>query len=86
MLNRKDMGVRRVRVVAMLLLVTLVVFQKRLFFQHFVVVGLFNYLPTLLFARGKEILNRDIIFWLYLYLLLVVEYGNHLVVGTAHFS
>ena len=44
---------------------------------NFAVVGLLDYLPTFLLARGKEVLNGDIVLGLDLYMLLLIESVLH---------
>ena len=59
-------------------LLLLIAFMMRIVFDLFLIsnlgiICLFYYLSTFLLARGKEVLNGDVILWLNLYMLLLIE-------------
>ena len=60
---------------ALLLLVPIImrVVLDRLLLDDFIIIRLFDDLPALLLARGEKVLDRDVVLWLNLDLLLVVE-------------
>lgn len=70
----------------LLLLVALIVrvVLHGLLLVHLVVVSLLHNLTAFLVSCRKKVLNRDIIFWLDLYLLFVVEDGN--LVAPSHLA